>query len=74
MHIQHYLLHINICRLYMWRVPFERSFSTLKYLKNGMENSIKNEHLELLMTMAIEKEIIFWLDIDATIKTNGEKS
>lgn len=56
------------------QVACERSFSTLKYLKNRLRNSMTTEHLESFMLMAIEKQILYSLDNDMIINKVGEKS
>lgn len=56
------------------QVACERSFSTLKYLKNRLRNSMTDEHLESFMLMAIEKNILVEIDNDVIINLVGEKS
>jgi len=56
------------------QVSCERSFSTLKYLKNRLRNSMANENLESFMLMSIEKSILMELDNDTIINELGTKS
>lgn len=59
------------------QVACERSFFTLKYLKNRLRNSMITEHLESFMLMAIEKQILYsleCLDNNMIINKVGEKS
>ncbi|KAL4103686.1 hypothetical protein QTP88_019030 [Uroleucon formosanum] len=56
------------------QVSCERSFSTLKYLKNRLRNSMANEKLESFMLMSIEKSILLELDNDTIINELGTKS
>jgi len=56
------------------QVSCERSFSTLKYLKNRLRNSMANENLESFMLMSIEKSILMELDNDTIINELGAKS
>ncbi|KAL4097464.1 hypothetical protein QTP88_022246 [Uroleucon formosanum] len=56
------------------QVSCERSFSTLKYLKNRLRNSMANEKLESFMLMSIEKSILMELDNDTIINELGTKS
>jgi len=55
-------------------VACERSFSTLKYLKNRLRNSMTNENLESFMLMAIENKILMEINNNIIINTVGEKS
>lgn len=63
-----------ILTLPVTQVACERSFSTLKYLKNRLRNVMTNEHLESFMLMAIENKILINLDNDIIINAVGEKS
>lgn len=45
-------------------VACERSFSTLKFVKNRMRSTMSQDHLEGFMLMATEKEILLALDSD----------
>lgn len=55
-------------------VSDDRSFSTLKYIKNRLRNSMTNEHLEEFMLMSIEKSILIELDNDVITNELGSKS
>lgn len=63
-----------ILTLPVTQVACERSFSTLKYLKNRLRNSMTNEHLESFMLMAIENKILMEIDNNIIINAVGEKS
>jgi hypothetical protein len=56
------------------QVSCERSFSTLKYIKNRLRNSMTNEHLEEFMLMSIKKSILIELDNDVINNKLGSKS
>lgn len=56
------------------QVACERSFSTLKYIKNRLRSTMSNEHLENFMLMAIEKKTLVELNNDEIINSVGEKS
>ncbi|KAL4113078.1 hypothetical protein QTP88_016768 [Uroleucon formosanum] len=56
------------------QISCERSFSTLKYLKNRLRNSMANEKLESFMLMSIEKSILMELNNDTIINELGTKS
>jgi len=56
------------------QVSCERSFSSLKYIKNRLRNSMTNEHLEEFMLMSIEKSILIELDNDVITNELGSKS
>lgn len=56
------------------QVACERSFSTLKFIKNRLRSTISNDHLETFMLMATEKEILMALDTDVVIDRVAEKS
>lgn len=44
------------------QVAFERSFSTLKFIKNRLRSTASQEHLESFMLMAMEKETLhLWI-------------
>lgn len=45
-------------------VACERSFSTLKFIKNRLRSTASQEHLEAFMLMPIEKETLVSLDTD----------
>ncbi|XP_025194264.1 uncharacterized protein LOC112593893 [Melanaphis sacchari] len=55
------------------QVACERSFSTLKYIKNRLRSTMSNEHLENFMLMAIEKKTLVELNNDEIINSVGEK-
>lgn len=56
------------------QVACERSFSTLKYIKNRLRSTMSNEHLETFMLMAIEKKVLIELNNDEIINSVAEKS
>lgn len=56
------------------QVACERSFSTLKFIKNRLRSTMSNDHLEAFMLMATEKEILMALDTDVVIDKVAEKS
>lgn len=56
------------------QVACERSFSTLKYIKNRLRNTISNDNLEAFMLMAVEKRTLASLDDDMLIDKIGENS
>jgi len=58
----------------MTQVTCERSFSILKYIKNRLRSSTSQEHLEALMLMATEKDILMSLDSDSIIDREAENS
>lgn len=52
----------------------ERSFFTLKYLKNRLRNYITNEYSECFIVMAIENNILIELENEKNINLVDEKS
>lgn len=56
------------------QVACERSFSTLKFIKNRLRSTTAQEHLEAFMLMANEKDILKALDTDGIIDKVAEKS
>ncbi|XP_051992935.1 uncharacterized protein LOC127651233 isoform X2 [Xyrauchen texanus] len=56
------------------QVACERSFSTLKFVKNRLRSTIGQEHLEAFMLMATEKNILMSLDTDGVINKVAETS
>jgi len=56
------------------QVACERSFSMLKYIKSKLRSCLSSSHLEGLMLMAIEKDILVDLDTDTIIDRVAEKS
>ncbi|KAF0760837.1 Uncharacterized protein FWK35_00006671 [Aphis craccivora] len=55
------------------QVSCEKSFFTLKYLKNRLRNSMTNDNLEAFMLISIEKSILMELDNDIIINELGTK-
>ena len=71
--------HISLAYKYLLtlsttQVACERSFSTLKYVKNRLRSTLSADNLEAFMLMAIEKDILTTLDVDTIIKTVSENS
>jgi hypothetical protein len=56
------------------QVACERSFSTLKFIKNRLRSSMSQEHLESFMLMATEKDILMNLDSDEIIDKTAATS
>ncbi|KAL4089590.1 hypothetical protein QTP88_024603 [Uroleucon formosanum] len=56
------------------QVACERSFSTLKFIKNRLRNTLTNEHLEAFMLMSVEKRTLVSIDDDILIDRIGETS
>jgi hypothetical protein len=56
------------------QVACERSFSTLKFVKHRLRNSMTNKHLESFMLMAIEKKILCSLNNNMIVNKVCEKS
>ncbi|XP_025425624.1 uncharacterized protein LOC112694388 [Sipha flava] len=52
----------------------ERSFSTLKFIKNRLRNTLTNEYLEAFMLMSVEKRTLVSIDDDIIIDRIGETS
>ncbi len=55
-------------------IACERSFSTLKLVKNRFRTSINQEHLEAFMLMSTEREILVGLDTDNIVDKVAESS
>ena len=55
-------------------VACERSFSTLKYIKNRLRSTLSQEHLSAFMLMSTEKDILITLNTDVVIDKTSEKS
>lgn len=56
------------------QVACERSFSTLKFIKNRLRNTLTNENLEAFMLMSVEKRTLASIDDDILINRIGETS
>lgn len=56
------------------QVACERSFSTLKVIKNRMRSTLSSDNLNALMVMAIEKDLLMKLDSDDIIDKVAENS
>ena len=56
------------------QVACERSFSTLKYIKNRLRSTLSQEHLSAFMLMSTEKDILITLNTDVVIDKTSEKS
>ncbi|KAJ8375393.1 hypothetical protein SKAU_G00059730 [Synaphobranchus kaupii] len=63
-----------ILTLSVTQVACERSFSTLKFIKNRLRSTLSQEHLEAFMLMSTEKDILVTLDADAVIDKLAERS
>src|SRR4029434_7777290 len=49
------------------QVACERSFSTLKFVKNRLRSSLSQDHFEAFMLMCTEKEILMSISKDTVI-------
>ena len=56
------------------QVACERSFSTLKIIKNRMRSSLSSNNLNAFMLMAVEKDLLMNLDSDEIIDRVAESS
>ncbi|XP_046884338.1 uncharacterized protein LOC124473114 isoform X1 [Hypomesus transpacificus] len=56
------------------QVACERSFSTLRYIKNRLRSCLSASKLEAFMLMAIEKDVLVSLETDTVIDRVAEKS
>src|SRR4029434_6479054 len=56
------------------QVACERSFSTLKFVKNRLRSSLSQDNLEAFMLMCIEKEILMSISNDTVIDKVAETS
>lgn len=56
------------------QVACERSFSTLKFVKNRLRSSMTQDHMEAFMLMCTEKEILMSIDNDKVIDKVAETS
>ena len=56
------------------QVACERTFSTLKFVKNRLRSTLTQEHLEAFMLMSTEKETLVTLDNNAVINRVAETS
>ncbi|KAJ4933945.1 hypothetical protein JOQ06_006753 [Pogonophryne albipinna] len=56
------------------QVACERTFSTLKFVKNRLRTSMTQDRLEAFLLMSTEKEILMGLDIDNVIDKVAETS
>uniref|UniRef100_A0A336MST3 CSON006217 protein n=1 Tax=Culicoides sonorensis TaxID=179676 RepID=A0A336MST3_CULSO len=56
-----------ILTLSFTQVSCERSFSTLKFIKNKLRSTLSQENLEAFMLMNIEKDILVNLDTNKLI-------
>lgn len=64
-----YLLSISVTQ-----VSCERSFSTLKFIKNRLRSSISQENLEAFMLMSVEKDILNEIDSNEIIDIVAQQS
>ena len=58
----------------MTQVEFERSFSTLKFVKSRLRSNITQEHLEELMLMYMEKQLVNEIPVDEIIDLMANSS
>ena len=77
--INRYLLHHMsaykfLLTLSVAEVACERSFSTLKYIKNRLGSTLSKDHLSAFMLMSTEKDILMTLDTYVVIDKDSEKS
>ena len=56
------------------QVACERSFSTLKYIKNRLRSTLSQEHLSAFMLMSTERDILMGLNSDEAIDNIAENS
>ena len=56
------------------QVACERSFSTLKYIKNRLRSTLSQEHLSAFMLMSTERDILMGLNSDEVIDNVAENS
>lgn len=56
------------------QVACERSFSTLRYIKNRLRSCLSASKLEAFMLMATEKDVLVSLDTDTVIDRIAERS
>lgn len=59
--------------LYVTQVMGERSFSTLKFIKNRFRNSLSQQQLEAFMLMATQQNVLKMLNSDKIIDGVAEK-
>lgn len=64
-----YLLSLSVTQ-----VSCERSFSTLKFIKNRLRSSISQENLEAFMLMSVEKDILNEIDSNEIIDIVAQQS
>ena len=62
-----YTAYKNLVTLAVTQVECERSFSTLKFVKSRLRSNIKQEHLEALMLMYMEKQLVSDIPVDKII-------
>ena len=55
------------------QVACERSFSTLKYIKNRLRSTLSQEHLSAFMLMSTERDILMGLNSDQVIDNVAKK-
>lgn len=58
----------------MTQVACERSFFTLKYIKNRLQSKLNNENTEAFKIMAVEKETLVNINNDIIIDLLFQKS
>ena len=58
----------------MTQVACERTFSTLKYVKNRIRSSRSQDRLEAFLLMSTQKEALMQLDTDVIIDKVAETS
>ncbi|XP_060781697.1 uncharacterized protein LOC132889330 isoform X2 [Neoarius graeffei] len=56
------------------QVACERSFSTLKFIKDRLRSTLSQQHLEALMLMATQQDVLKMLDSEDIIDGVAEKS
>lgn len=56
------------------QVACERTFSTLKFVKNRLRTSMSQDRLEAFLLMSTEKELLMELDSDGIIDKVAESS
>lgn len=69
-----FLAYNYLLTLPITQVAYERSFSTPKFIKNRLRNTLTNENLEAFMLMSVEKRTLATIDDDILIDKIGETS
>jgi len=70
----YHVIGLALLTLSFSQVACERTFSTLKFVKNRLRSTLTQERLEAFMLMCTEKEILMTLDNDGIIDRVAESS